>query len=694
MKLNLQTDTATLIKEKVLSGKARNACLALNLKNVREIVSIPVRSVEQMCRLTKQPLVELCRLHEAFAHHPDSVESADIVAANRQVKASEYTRLYKGFADHVLSHADSQNRENDSTIAAIAGELQEKWSDAAVSILSEMYGDDIYKLAADISGRKARILNMEQKDALRNVTVRNLAADILNRFSLRDNLSEREHDYFFSAAEKMRKYGAYRNAGDLYACMDSVAKEILRKKLSELADTLPQKLVARYRREVKSVSFSLDGIYHPHPDYHFCEFTRKEEKIYLQFLDDFKKIFEAETDYYYKNSAYKQDLSRNADRVITRYPWITVEDCALFDIDGEGNGIPDLFLYLRRLQRENEQHTIVRREAAGLNGTGTERTFEEISRIVHLSPETVRKVNFLPFTYRRFTREFRDRLTSALADAIANRLVVPDYDPVWQRIIADHKLDITVRQLMMVFKTVFRGSDVYRSGNGHDYFFRCFEAHRYPLKTAERTFLTKISKSVKDETTLDMHAVFGNHREDRVESLSLILEDYIRDNPRVEMTAPLCFRLLPDCIDKEDGVASVLDEAGEPLTADDILLRLTEKYPEDRSLTISAVKTALKRSGKVSAKGTTGYYILNSWPGHFTGSITDYLYQILNESDSALTIEQLTEQAQLMFPTTSRRSVVALLNREVPRRFVRLKDKRYKANKKYCRQPASATDSE
>lgn len=669
MLINLLTDTATLVEYKVISTKTKKVCETFNLRNVKEILSIPVKTISEYDRLTQQPMTELCRLHEVFSEGNDSVECSWIAEANHKPTIAESGRLQRGFQCHSIT---SDGVLTD--LKEIAKKIESHINSSAIDELYKMYGN-VYLLAADALARKSRLRNLDVSNPKLNSTMRLATKEILAY--AKDNIFVGNSffaQYIDKAINRLETWRASMDALNLYESLDKKDKRKMQLVYEKALLDLPRHM-RKTGLGTSHIERAIEDAYAPSIDNYIMDRNATQRRNYLFFIQIFKEAYEEAISKLLSNTTFEVE---EAPQMSVSYPYLTDEEVKSFinPLDDNRPNVPALFGYVKTILRSNDRNVLIRREMVGLNFENKEKSRSEIAEMVCLTEPSVKMIIDKPLIYK-FDKGFQDKLYSELNLMLGDDKVISSRNPVWERILTEFKLNISVRQLMMVMTTIFRNSDVFTSVTGTDYLFRAFPSRRLPMMTLLRQFETAIKSKRREQRIIDFHDKLQSYLPEYVDPISIVFEEMIEGKDDVRQDGVLRFVLGPNAPDINVELESILAEAGEAIRLEEIYNRFKGKFP-DEDITISTMQIYLSKNDKVSFKGLSRYYFLKNLDNQFEGTITDLLLQTLKDKASPVGIDELTEVALNHFPKTSKKSIAALLSRQIPKNVTEVSHHMYK----------------
>lgn len=659
MLINLLTDTATLVEYKVLSSKAKSICKTFNLRNVKEILSIPVKTIDSYDRLTRQPMTELCRIHEIFSEGIEIVDCSWIPEANSKPTEAESGRLKRGFQFHSIPTEDAL-----TDLKVIATKMDSAIAPVVIHELYKMFGN-IYLLGADVIGRKSRLRNLSTGNPELNAAMRLSAKDILEYSRDHIFFGTFFEQYLDKAINRLENWRLAKDALDLYYSLDKFDKQKIKVIYDKTVLDLPKNM-QRMGKSFSSIESVIENAYQTTMySYSFIGMTATEQKKYMRFLQTFKDVYErAIQEIKYNRVPEKSEK----DEMSLSYPYLTKEEVKLFvnPLNDNQPEVPAMFRYVKTLLRSNDRNVLIRREMAGLNFENKEKSRTEIAEMVGLTEATVKMILDKPLTCK-FDKDFQEKLYSELDLKFGESRVISSKNPVWEQILTEFKLNISIRQLMLVMVTIYRNSDIFTSITGTDYLFRIGPSRRFPMMSLVRQFDSLVNSKRKEQRIIDFHDKIKSYTPEYINPISIVFEEVAEGKENVRQEGPLRFILEPTSPNISVELEAIIVAAGEPIRLEEVHRRYIEKFP-DEDVSIMTVQGYLSKNENISFKGLSRYYFLKGIEGQYTGTITDLLIQTLIDSGTPIHIDELTAAAKIHFPKTNRKSVAVLLSRQIPER--------------------------
>ena len=692
MIITVHTTINDLLHCRVFSQPAYNACLAVGLNSVGDILINKVRVISRNTHCTPKAIIQLCRLHECFSDGRVSVDSDEIVSKNRYMSKEEGTILKRDFSKTVVTLTSEQllanidcDTEKIETLRKCYIEVTSDKEESVKGAFESLY-PEMVRFLWDAT-RKTDFLKTVPVDDVKNrLKIRELASELLHKASIGENLDENDRLDLKTAVDNLNYWTPYYNALDMFHGLD---KQNV-KYLIEMKDTIFNKMpepIQRTLRKYNRTAELLELIYSPsHMD------PQKKEAI-EPFLNEFKSLFEAICESFYNGeSAGKSESVIQCD-LKCNYPFLTEKECEEIAVSvASGNPMPILQLYYKYLLRDKTRDAAIFRDIYGFNEKRTPISRNEVADKFQLTNERLRQIIARP--YSRFTGERFVKALQSYLGLSAPVYVISENSSVWSKWREENDLELSAIELMRLIQTVYRCLDLIKMPNGIHYLIKGGYPYVKFLEGAFRDFETQLTKSRKDTVIINLNSRLrisrsncrshGDIEARTIKEFSAIFEESFQKSEYVVMQDYLQFKLLPNAVNRPKELEKILAENGTPMSAKEISQRFYEKFPNEPKVPYAKITNELRTNEKITGKGLSGVYSLKSWKTGFNGTITELLHITLIENKHPMTVEELTEIALEEFPTTSVRSVAALLSREVPNRFIGFENRKYGAsNRKY-----------
>lgn len=392
---------------------------------------------------------------------------------------------------------------------------------------------------------------------------------------------------------------------------------------------------------------------------------RKTVEEIESFLNEAKTIFEELV----SKDAFTQSPPRenkNDDVIVDlkiRYPFLSNEECkAVAEFLMEKGHIPYLFIAKKYIQREKSSYNAILCDFYGLNESGVRQDAETIAKDRGLSSERVRQITTMGIDLQKlFGENFSDDIFKCLGNVMAVD------SPCWEKLQSDNMLNepfIETASLVLALSSAFTLLEI--KGDNKKYVVNKDILVGVKFLGAKTSICREIELRRTKVKRLDiLEYIKGNkdvaYHED-VHELCPIFANYIKHKygEYAEVEADRYVVLSPNAVDKSHAIQLILEQQGRPMTLNELFSAYNTLYPSHAFDTLSKIKPYILQNPHIKAKGNAGIYMLDEWEGLFTGTLTDYLEQILDEFGKPMKVDELFLRAKKEYPNTTIKSVISL----------------------------------
>lgn len=343
-----------------------------------------------------------------------------------------------------------------------------------------------------------------------------------------------------------------------------------------------------------------------------------------------------------------------------RYSFLTDEQCAFVLNYREEHGYsPFLYIVLSYIQSATDRATHFYRMSVGLEGEDR-MIYTEIARSEGLSTERVRQIVsryklpeelFLPDEYKEHRAELfsSDFLTSQSSPFLETNerehlgvnffvfakmlSLVADFCVVEEEnlcvVVNNQRVDANVVSLCM--EKMLEVLDEKRCKD---------------VKTSADVFLENVPDEQRDVLRNLVNRVAEEYLHLAVDEEGIVL-------PK-------------NSIDVGNEMEEILAEHGAPMLKEDIVEALKRKNPDLR-VSEAAARTCLAKDDRFKNLGKQGRYGLVAWKHVYFGSLTQYILDMLRDSEVPLSRKEIKEKVSVHFPNATEGSIYSLMvNRDKP----------------------------
>lgn len=383
------------------------------------------------------------------------------------------------------------------------------------------------------------------------------------------------------------------------------------------------------------------------------------------------------TDYINKVKDYFENATKNIDienpvpasdsveiasaNLGRRYPFLSASECrTIVNFQDETGIFPFLFVVRRYISVTDNQHTCVCRDYYGLNPDGVRHRKGEIASRYNIGTERVRQIKEEGIPLPPGLKEYVERdLKSRLSPVLASD------DPFWENLADENMLDIPASLVFALVCSLLDDYSPVRVNDDH----KEYLVNKPLLENLRvRTVLSNILRIVRMRRTkskkLDILKFVddGNAKyHPQVSLLCSLYADYLHEAFGFDITDNRFVVMEPNAIDIPRAIEEIIEAKGEPIEFRELFDTFNRLYPEYAYDNDNKFRAHIFRNKNIKAKGKSGVYLLAKWDGHYTGTITSYLEQLLSETGKPTRIDHLVDRTLQQFPRTSWKSILALL---------------------------------
>lgn len=262
---------------------------------------------------------------------------------------------------------------------------------------------------------------------------------------------------------------------------------------------------------------------------------------------------------------------------------------------------------------------------------------------------------------------------------LVSEIIVPSWDTRWSDINDKENIHLDPRHMMALYTVSNKDYGLLDTDSGDSFL---IDRNKIGL-VKFRGFLNKMEQVYSlrryDEQGLDLRDFIrknlGTNLSDTdMNQLCEVLSQYFTQ--RVDVTEGDGHTLLfsGNSVDKRVAIEQILADAGSPMSVDDIFVTYNRKYPSDQIVSPKSLHSYLLRNPRIVSLGKRGIYALREWPGIYHGCLKEFIPEILEASDTPLSLTELTERARELFPDTNEKSIASLLYAEGDDKYVLYED--------------------
>lgn len=362
-----------------------------------------------------------------------------------------------------------------------------------------------------------------------------------------------------------------------------------------------------------------------------------------------------------------------ADDYRQRYTFLTAEESAtLARCEIDGHPLPPLYIVERYFMRDATGYMRVRRERFGLAPAHPSLSLEAIAASMSLTRERVRQLLVKPIAFPKDI----EPLAAELAKAVTAP-VLTSRSGVWLDIARGSRSMATPQQLLCIVGGCCRQMTITRVGS--DFYLVDKEyADRVSLAATYTEILRRIGlqRTVSDCVPLaEMVVTPASTLPDELLAMVVtIFADVLRNDPRLRFTSDGYVLLAANKIDITTVLEGILADKGKPMGFEALCEAFNAMYPGVAPEAANTFRAYIQRSREILPISRTGRYVLRSWQGIYTGTLTDYIALTLSASTVPLSASALLERCRAHFPATTEASIISLISQDTQRRFSQFDD--------------------
>lgn len=395
------------------------------------------------------------------------------------------------------------------------------------------------------------------------------------------------------------------------------------------------------------------------------------------FLDDVRTIVDEEYRRFSESDGSLYSYLRH--EVLRLFPFLSDEEDVDFVVDAYDRGNrsePALFLLHRFVLSDQSTRGVIARSLLLRPVSEAGKCLSELAYKLDLSRERVRQLSVSRYP-----------LPPALVEALSPILAynpgafVSSSLPMWSELASVNNLPGSP-ELVMKLVALINPDFVLRdfSQSGANLFLvrkdllsgiREMDIYNSIISVAKQR---RCAAEVIDLLPIVSRCCTASKEPEDIESLCALYAEAVGVVFDVCFLPPTSVELQPNKVDVISALQSVIAEAGRAVSFDELWDAMAQRHPEIKFRNRNSMRSYIQRSESILPKGRSGMYVLAGWEGEFTGSIPDYLYHLLSECESPLSIDSLFELCREQFPRTTRSSILTFLLIDRKKRFVQFED--------------------
>lgn len=352
------------------------------------------------------------------------------------------------------------------------------------------------------------------------------------------------------------------------------------------------------------------------------------------------------------------------------YPFLLTKECeSIIEFKSQNGSYPYLYIIRRYILRSDENNMRLYRDFYGINTERTRYSLTDIANTCDFSRERIRQIvygniplpeNLQIYVNQQLSKEIDDIVAfdNGFWKVLQRKNMLQESDAQTALLVCALLGSYVVVQLdknateYLVKRTIIKGLKL-----------------RAILKDICRILDCKRTK-VEEIDIFQFIKMDNCHCDDQAEKLCLMYADYIKSRYKLEIKNNRFIIALPNFFDISYAIEEILEQQGKPMSLVDLYITFNRLYPNSYIGTLVKFKSYLFKNPHIKPKGKTGTYTLDKWKNCFTGTIVDYIENVLRTFNEPVSLDNLVEFAQEEFPKTNKKSIYSLITGDKDKRFV------------------------
>lgn len=359
-----------------------------------------------------------------------------------------------------------------------------------------------------------------------------------------------------------------------------------------------------------------------------------------------------------------------AEKLKKLYPFLDASECvAIAEFTFRTGHKPSLFILYRYISQSKDPSIAVARKFYGLNEDRKRYTLSELAAEFNITTERVRQLTSHAMAIPKDIQQEVKTICDSIGDIIAFN------HPQWLTIQEDNMLgSINVEIIPWLIAAV---SDKFDIAHIHDDA-RYYLAKKDLVKNVRlRIACTAMCKAVKlrriENSRLDILEYITRDKRDyhpEVHKLCPMYADYLCTLEEVRPIDEAHILLLPNAVDVSKAAQQILARNQKAMSLTEIYNEFNSTYPSQALESPSRLRPYIALNHDIVAKGKRSLYALAEWKDEFTGTITEYIEEMLGNSPTPMHFNEVYDKVLEEFPATTISSVITLLTSIYASRFV------------------------
>lgn len=371
-------------------------------------------------------------------------------------------------------------------------------------------------------------------------------------------------------------------------------------------------------------------------------------------------------------SSMQPDVMKSLDRrntiqsLTVDYPWLTPDQLAqAADALMEGRPYSPLYFLEKYILSSNSKDAYVFSHHTGFDRSQAPQSLETISDNIGISRERARQLFAkgikVPSTLQCFVDELDHMLDSH---------IIGDDDPLWDELIARHAhptCNLSRRLLLSLAAALCpRYEMVSFDDHSPVYIVWRSDIQHIRLLSATREIERKIACRRLSSQIIDIGAIIDRECDTTISDAQRqivyeLISRHIVNSTDARPVDTTHIMAMPTKFNIIEALTEILNRHGEPMDFDQLYESFARQYPGHTPRNANAFRSYIQRSKHIVPLGKTGRYILDSWEGHFTGTITDYLTSLLEDAPEPMHFDTLLKCTLEVFTRSNPTSCYSIL---------------------------------
>lgn len=356
------------------------------------------------------------------------------------------------------------------------------------------------------------------------------------------------------------------------------------------------------------------------------------------------------------------------------YPFLLTKECeSIIEFKSQNGSYPYLYIIKMYILRSDENNVRLYRDFYGLNIDQTQYSLADIANVCDLSRERIRQIVCgsipLPESLQIYVSQ---QLSKEVDD------IVSFDSSSWKELQRKNMLQESYAQTALLVCALLESHMVVQfDKNTTKYLVKRAIIKGLKLRSILKDIcrVLDIKRTKIEVIDICQFIKMDNcNCDNQAEKLCPIYADYIKYRYKLEIRNNRFVIALPNFFDISSAIEEILEQKGKPMSLVDLYVTFNQLYPNSYIDTLAKFKSYLFKNIHIKPKGKTGIYTLDKWKNCFTGTIVDYIENVLRTFNEPVLLGSLVEFVQEEFPRTNRKSIYSLITSDKNKRFVVYED--------------------